>query len=393
MSEHIPFITSESACGLVAAHYSDSDVVRVTLDRLAKFHSLLPSRPKLWIDAAVDGLDDISVRKGTTGRNNAWYDYIQTFPNYAKIASDSFQQKPVAPVVQEFVKAILNQCVAAKPGWVTVPQLPLVNGSDRNKINRALAKACGTWKSNSRYSGRLILPLVSTHQDQLNKKTQRNAKVTQAEKCFHESQADGFWVVDKSLTDDNGSKTLRNTRLPGIVSFHEELNARIASKIRIAGPYWGTNLVLWARGLVDYPAIGVGSGYQYFLPGGPSKQPSVRIALPPLRRRTGIIQLKGWLDDVLSSIGTSHPSHAEFQSLRSSLPLLRSSDTARNQVAVFYKRWFDAIAAAPTAGRSMALFQDLSAAYALGRNLPELKEKGTARRPEAVAEPLMLNCL
>ena len=39
---------------------------------------------------------------------------------------------------------------------------------------------------------------------------------------------------------------------------------------------------------------------------------------------------------------------------------------AREQVATFYKGWFDMIAAAPKAGRSMALFQDLSSAYALG---------------------------
>ena len=36
----------------------------------------------------------------------------------------------------------------------------------------------------------------------------------------------------------------------------------------------------------------------------------------------------------------------------------------------------------------MALFQDLSAAYALGKSLPDLPDEGTARRPEAVAEPL-----
>ena len=41
----------------------------------------------------------------------------------------------------------------------------------------------------------------------------------------------------------------------------------------------------------------------------------------------------------------------------------------------------------------MALFQDLSTAYALGKSLPDLEDEGTGRRPEAIAEPLMLSCL
>ena len=56
-------------------------------------------------------------------------------------------------------------------------------------------------------------------------------------------------------------------------------------------------------------------------------------------------------------------------------------------------RSFNLIAAAPKAGRSMVLFQDLSAAYALGKSLPDIEEEGTARRPESVVEPLMLSCL
>ena len=56
------------------------------------------------------------------------------------------------------------------------------------------------------FAGRLILPLIVTHQKQLNKKTDRNPKVQQAEKCYHDAQADGFWIVDQSLIDDSGSR-------------------------------------------------------------------------------------------------------------------------------------------------------------------------------------------
>ena len=251
--------------------------------------------------------------------------------------------------------------------------------------NRALAVATGKWKSSSGFAGRLILPLVLTHQEQVNGKVARNPKVQQAERCYHEAQADGLWVVDKSLTDDSGSATLRNKRFPGLIGLHDELDARITSKIRIAGPYWGLNLVLWARGLVDHPAIGIGSGYQSFLSGGHSNKPTTRIALPSLRRRVVVgPQLKVWLDKAISKLASSHPAHAEFSDIKKNFTVLSEPERAREQVAKFYKQWFDIIAAVPKAGRSMALFQDLSAAYALGKSLPDLVDEGTARRPEAV---------
>jgi hypothetical protein len=227
----------------------------------------------------------------------------------------------------------------------------------------------------------------------VNGKTQRNPQVKQAGRCYPESQADGFWAVDKSLDDESGSKTLRNTRVPAIVSLHQELADEIPSKIKIAGPYWGTNLLLWARGLVDFPAIGVGNAYHYFLAGGHANKPATCLAIPALRRRVGIARLEKWLDSAVKILGSSHPSGQALEQMRKQLNLLSLPDQARDQVARFYKSWFDLLAATPRAGRPMALFQDLSAAFAVGRSLPEFEDEGTARRPESVVEPLMLNCL
>jgi len=174
-----------------------------------------------------------------------------------------------------------------------------------------------------------------------------------------------------------------------------ELAEKLPEAIRVAGPYWGLNLVLWARGLVDYPAIGIGNAYQYSLSGGPMRPPRERLPLGPLRRRCGVDpQVGGWLDHVLSRLGRSHPAHAELERMRRYFTALRPRPSAREQVAAFYKRWFDSIADSPPEGRALSLFQDLSAAYALGKPLgPIPGERGLARRPEAVAEPLMLSCL
>jgi hypothetical protein len=274
-----------------------------------------------------------------------------------------------------------------------VPQLPIVNEAIRNKINRELARATGEWKSSGTFSGRLIYPLIFTHAEQTRGKTQRNPKVLQASRCYHESQADGLWVVDTSLMEETGSVALRNKRFKSTIDLHQELNDAISSRIRIAGPYWGMNLVLWSRGLIDFPAIGVGGTFQYYMPGGHSHPASARVAIGSLRRRVGIPQLSIWLAKAIKIIGAGHPAFAEMERIQKQLSLLRNPDTARVQVANFYKKWFDAISSAPAAGRSFALFQELSRAFALGRSLPDFTGEGAARAAESVVEPLMLNCL
>jgi hypothetical protein len=396
--EYIPFITSPTALKLVKSIYSDAEIARVSLDiaeRLA-----LPPSLKLWIDPGVDGLHDLDKRRPRPDKSNPdkekknpWYDVIKDVSGFEEIGDGAFIDRPDQKIVKKFVKELLDRCVTKKPSWVTVPQLPIVDGSVRNKINRALANATGEWKSANVFSGRLILPLIFTNQNQINGKTQRNPKVAQAARCYHEAHADGYWVVDGSLTDESGSRTLRNTRLPAIIELHNELNQAISSRIRIAGPYWGMSLVLWARGIIDHPAIGIGSSYQYHLAGGPSTTPATRIAIGPLRRRVNVAQLRPWLEKTLKKIGDKHPAYSEIDRIQKRLTLLSDVDLAREQVARFYKHWVDMLSTTPTSGRSLALFQDLSSAYALGRTLPDFPNEGTARRPESVVEPLMLNCV
>jgi hypothetical protein len=144
---------------------------------------------------------------------------------------------------------------------------------------------------------------------------------------------------------------------------------------------------------VDYPAIGVGGSFQYYLAGGHMNLPSARLAISALRRRVGVGQLKAWLDKASSTLGPHHPEQKNLDYLKKHLHLLSNLDSAREQVANFYKSWFDLLASTPRAGRSLALFQDLSSAYALGRSLSEFPDENATRRPESVVEPLMLSCL
>src|SRR5713101_2776 len=227
MADHVPFITGDEGAALVKAKYADSEIIRVPLQRAEELLSHRPPSAKIWLDASLDGMDDMETRQHQPGRKNKWLEYMSKFPNFEKIGDPRNHMTLTPTEVYPFVKAVLGRCAMYKPAWITVPQIPLVEDSTRNKINRALASATGKWKSATGYSGRLILSLVFTHQGQINLKTARNAKVQQAERCYHDAQADGFWAVDKSLTDDNGSATLRDKRFPGVIGLHEELNERI----------------------------------------------------------------------------------------------------------------------------------------------------------------------
>jgi hypothetical protein len=394
MADHIPFVTSTEGVKLVNRHYADSEIVRVPLDRAVSLIAELRTGTRVWVDPCVDGMDNLEMRRGQPERETSWFAFMSAFPKFEVVGHADYHKRPLRSDVAAFVAQILDVCAKHNPAWITVPQIPVVSGPTRNKINRLLAEETGNWKTNSGFSGRLILPVVVTNQKQITGKTARNPKVEQAVRCYNSAHADGFWVVDTSLVDDNGSPTLRSKRFPAIISLHEELNERISSAIRIAGPYWALNLALWARGIVDYPAIGVGSGYQYHLAGGIATTPSARIALPSLRRRVGVDpSLRVWLDAAVAKLGPSHPARSEFSRLRNALELVSQVDQARLQVTKFYKRWFEILATTTKEGRSLALFQDLSAAYTLGKSLPDLANEGTARRPEAIAETLLFSCL
>ena len=257
--------------------------------------------------------------------------------------------------------------------------------------------AAGKWKTEKKYRGRMILPAVFTDQKQLNLKTDRNRKRDLLVACYEKSEADRLWAVDCSLQDQAGSPTFRNKRFPGLLAFHEEITDSLPDNaITIAGPYWGMNLVLWVKELCRYPAIGLGAAYQYHLSGGHQRPANVRLALPPLCRwaRAGAA-FRSWLNKAMNDISTDEPAYADIAYLRDNYTTLANNrQLSRGHIAKFYKNWFDEIEASPNAGRALTLYQMLSSAYVLGKALPSLpSNEGTARRPERVAEYLMLNCL
>ena len=295
--------------------------------------------------------------------------YIKQFARHEQILDESFQKKPQKTIVREFVNSVLDACWLVQPDWLTIPQLPLATDVTRNKINRELAEATREWATVKQFGGTLILPVIFTHQAQLNLKTARTPKLALAAQCYALSGAKGLWAVDSSLMDQDGSKTLEQARFPGVISMHQELREAIPDAVVIGGPYWGLNLVLWAKGLVHHPGIGLGNRYQYHLSGGRLLAGKTRIALDSLKRLVVVdADLQAWLSTAVKTVGSSDPAYVEFATLLSRFSILLQANSNRDQIARVYKKWYDSLAAVPLPGRALALYQQFSSAYVLGKS-------------------------
>jgi hypothetical protein len=227
-------------------------------------------------------------------------------------------------------------------------------------------------------------------------RTERRKKVELAVSCFEASGADGIWVVDSTLDDHASLRKLENQRLPGIINFHEELNARLVKlrpdAVTIAGPYWGLNLALWCRGLVRFLAIGVGS-YRYYVPGRLPQTAKVRVAVPPLKRLVVGVALRPWLQDALNKLAKSDPAHRDLGALLKDLAFLQTKDHARERIARFYRDWVVKLESVPANSRALTLYQDFSAAFVLGSKLSNFDPPEDVPDPAIIAKQLMVNCL
>lgn len=390
MSDHVPFIVGQSDIKLATAYFADSPFFRVAPSQAAALRQALP-HAKLWVDGRVDGLHNY-----TSGNDATWRAEVDAFGCTAKLAQ-AVEGGPIdKDAITTFVDAVLSRCIKERPEWVSIPQVPVSNKVNRNKINKALAKAARAWKESTSASCNLMLPVIIAHQGLVNRKTERNTVIKSARTNYEEAQADGVWAVESSLNDQMGQDTYSTDRFPGLVAFHEEISeAMDESTIRVGGPYWGMNLVLWARGLIDHPAIGVGTAFQYYVPGLAPSKGKARVVVEAIRRCAVVDGLAGWIPKALKAKGLPKSAAQSLSELQTVVGRGLDKEPARRRTAKFYKQWIDTIAANHPDGRAVALYQDLSAAFVAGSKMPALDdiEKPATREAAKVARQLMMACL
>lgn len=399
MKPYIPNVTTKLALNLTSSHFDDAGLARVSLTDSVIASKILDSDIKLWVDTGVDGYFDLKARQPSVGSDAPWYRFHSNFPHFTEFEKPEFIKKPDQRRVDEFVAALLDECCRRSPTWITIPQLPFRSGTIENKINKALALATGKWKSGSGFRGELILPLVFNDRNSILNGTQRKNKVTEASKNFEIACAGGYWVVDANFDSESTSSETRGTRISKLVSLHQDINERIQSHVRIAGPYWGLDILLWARGLVDYALIGL-SSYQHYISGLPprvfaSATPASKFALKCLFRRVRYNKgLESWIKDVLTRTSVGTAQHLELSGVLANFSLFSDVKRSARRNAEIYRDWFNELDSIEPAGRSLVLFQKLAVAFSFGKGLRKLDDsEKAAKEPASIAEPLMLNCL
>lgn len=386
----VPFVRANSDATHLEAFYADAPFCRVSLEK-PKFAASVGEKYPLWIDIGFDGAPAAFLPKPTSD----WVGYINKHGDLSCVANESFLKSPAKADLEKQIYGFLDEANALNPYFLSVPQLAQQDGIETNKINRLLAAIASDWKNNRKPSCRFILPVVFTNQRQLNKKTDRNAKISFIKSILAREGIDAVWATDATLEDQSGTGNFDKERFPGIVDFFKELNAACKIQTVITGPFWGLGLMLWARGVVTHFGIGLGSTYRYYIPGGMAHGAKARVAIGSLRRWVSSNpELPAWLSTAQGMLAAGSPEQKEMRDLEKHFPSLFTAELGKRQIARTYRQWLEKIISVPPAGRGVALFQDLSAAFVTGKALPPLPdEQGPARRPERVAEQLMVNCL
>lgn len=349
----------------------------------------------LWLDAEIDGFHHTLQNRKTSPN---WDQFITQFPN-SELINRHFIQKPEKNKIEDFSKALLDECNKYRPSWITVPQLPITDTTERNKVNKLLVESAVSWRSKTGFSGRLVFPVIFTHFNQIERKTEWGKTLGKTVKILSSSGIDLIWVVHSELCDWRGSGP-NSRRMESLIDFHKDLRDDTNSIEIIAGPYWGLNLVLWSRQLCDYPAIRLGSGFQYMISGGVLRKGNSRIALPPLKRLVTIQpELRSWLERTMDILSETDPAYKSFSYILQRFDnYYANEELAKDQVNKYYSEWIDFIENSPPSGRQIALYQQLSSAYVLAKQLSRKKNtlpksEAPARHPEKIAEQLMLLCL
>ena len=207
MASYVPFVNSENDIRFLDEVFTKPAFVRAYTFK-PRVISQLKGRYKLWLDAGVDALENGIPDDSTISS------YFTNIDGHEVLTQRASDQKVDNGAIEQFVGNLLDKCRSYKPLWISVPQLPVTLDRVDNSINKSLAKASGKWNDSQKPRSKLILPIILTHQDQVKYSEKRGRVIKLTSSLLDVSNADGIWVVDRSMADASGSRTLGEKRIP-----------------------------------------------------------------------------------------------------------------------------------------------------------------------------------
>lgn len=391
MTSCVPFVFNAQEYEDCAVYYPESPFIHIPLfniDKVIGRHKT--TQNKLWVDTGI-----YFCHYGSKGMelDVKFPKFLKRFDVNQCLFDIQFIKNPDKNILQKITYKLLDECQFYNPKWISIPQLPIVDGAERNKINKLFASQSHDWKVKRKSDAQLIVPILFTSSRQYKGKAKWKAKLATVVTAYNEARANGVWVVDTSLDDQSGSEP-NQKRFHEFDEFHAELRGLFESSTIIAGPYWGLNIVLWAKGRCNCPAVAMRPSPKYYIPGlRITQQASNRIAIASLRRLAVTSrEVHGWLQKSLQVIPKENKYYKQIDDLVKNYSLLMEPKAARKQVLQFYSDWLNELESVDAEGRSIALYQDFSAAFVAEKKIfpkmpPEMK------KTQSTSKQYMLLCI
>ena len=310
---------------------------------------------------------------------------------------DAVRNPPVAKLparqaLDEILHRLLDNLLVYSPSRITVPQIPFDKDSKKasRKVNLALATSSGTWlRTQKKFRGSLVLPVVFRNNSSYNTQTRRKAVVERIVELSVASRANAVWVVDEKVEDDCVPTKTQRDLLEPLLDLHIALRKESTINHVIGGPYWLFQHILLGRESIDETFSYPRHPFTYKILSSGSKQKGEKIpivCLMPLLRHIRVISKEtvAWLNDA-----ANHLEPKEGEQFRDIVKLIRGGltiESSEQQQADEYLGFIRTLYRMPRMGRSSQLFKVAMEARIIASRIGKELPRGSAGSGERVAE-------
>ena len=305
--------------------------------------------------------------------------------------------------LQAGVDDLLDRANNFVPGCLSVPQIPLDkdNRANSRRLNLNLATLGSKWMRTNAPKSARILPYHFL--DSASYRTPALAKkcVSYLGKLLEQAETNNVWIYPLHL-DDHLAQAKMQTEIGLFAELLEVVRTQLGSAHVVTGPFWFMQWVWFARGLADAYMVCPSKPFRYLAWSPPRRNPSIdHIVCPPLLRYLRANEQTAYWAEESAAEGTKlgNPAIESLADLKHTS--LKTSVHHKRQADYMFARIEEELKLRKTPGSAtMHYFQECTKALAVGSQLQHRipatsldYDSSLQRRPGAVAEQLLLQCL